>query len=135
VAEPTLDAGLRELVSRAEQVRGNAHARYSGFQVGAALRAAGGRIHVGCNVENASYGATMCAERGAVAAMVAAGNGAIEAVAVFTRADPPSMPCGICRQVLLELGSAETIVVAASPEAVVLTTLGELLPLPFAFVR
>jgi cytidine deaminase len=135
VADAELDPRLRELVELAERVRGNAYARYSNFQVGAALRTPSGGVYSGCNVENASYGATLCAERSAIAAMVAAGEREIDAVAVFTDADPPSMPCGICRQVLLEFGGEKMLIVAASPRALRLTTLSELLPQPFSLSR
>jgi cytidine deaminase len=90
---------------------------------------------VGANVENASYGATTCAERNAVAAMVVAGEGEIASIAVFTDSDPPSMPCGICRQVLLEFGRGDMLIVAASPRARIVTTLAELLPRPFVLDR
>jgi cytidine deaminase len=135
VSDEELDTASRELVARAEEARNNAYARYSGFKVGAALRTRGGAVHAGCNVENASYGATSCAERSAIAAMVGAGEREIESIAVFTDADPPSMPCGICRQVLLEFGRDDTKVVAASRRTVIVTTLKELLPRPFLLDR
>jgi cytidine deaminase len=135
MADADLDPRLRELVELAERVRGNAYARYSNFHVGAALRTLRGGVYSGCNVENASYGATLCAERSAIAAMVAAGEREIDAVAVFTDADPPSMPCGICRQVLLEFGGEKMLIVAASPRGLRLTTLSDLLPQPFLLSR
>ena len=125
---------LDELVALAERVRSNAHAPYSNFRVGAAVRTASGAVFTGCNVENASFGATICAERNAIAAMVAAGERELVAVAVFTEADPPAMPCGLCRQVLLEFGPNASVV-AASPSARKVTTLRELLPEPFLFRR
>ena len=130
MAEP-LDASLKELVERAARVRENAHAPYSHFRVGAALRTTSGNVFAGCNVENASYGATSCAERSAIAAMVAAGEREVAAIAVFTDADPPGMPCGICRQVLLEFGRPGTEIVAASPRDLRRITLERLLPEPF----
>jgi cytidine deaminase len=133
VAEP-LDASLRELVERAARVRENAHAPYSRFRVGAALRTTSGHVFAGCNVENASYGATSCAERSAIAAMVAAGEREVAAIAVFTDADPPGMPCGICRQVLLEFGRPGTEIVAASPRDLRRITLERLLPEPFTLM-
>jgi cytidine deaminase len=131
VAEPELSPSIRELVALAEKVRENAYARYSGFAVGAALRTRAGAVYVGCHVENASYGATSCAERSAIAAMVSAGEREVESIAVFTDANTASMPCGICRQVLLEFGRPDTAIVAASPRGVALTSLAELLPRPF----
>jgi cytidine deaminase len=133
VAEP-LDASLKDLVERAARVRENAHAPYSRFRVGAALRTTSGNVFAGCNVENASYGATSCAERSAIAAMVAAGEREVAAIAVFTDADPPGMPCGICRQVLLEFGRPGTEIVAASPRDLRRITLERLLPEPFTLM-
>ena len=135
MAERELDAASAELVALAEKARESAYARYSGFKVGAALRTRGGAVHVGCNVENASYGATSCAERSAIAAMVGAGEREVASIAVFTDADPPGMPCGICRQVLLEFGFPDTRIIAASPRELIVTTLAELLPRPFVLDR
>lgn len=123
---------LEELVNAARAVQKHAHAPYSRFRVGAAIRTTSGQTFVGANVENASYGATVCAERSAVSAMVAAGEREIEAVAVYTDADTPTMPCGVCRQVLLEFGPRCTVV-AVTPSGRETTTLAELLPMPFVF--
>jgi cytidine deaminase len=120
------------LVAAARAVRRHAHAPYSRFAVGAAVVDERGRVHVGCNVENASYGLTVCAERNAVAAAVAAGARAVHAVAVVTPTRPPGTPCGACRQVLAELGGADTRVLLAGPRgAAEATTLGALLPRSF----
>lgn len=91
---------LDELVDLAKDARKNAYAPYSKYKVGAAVATKSGKTFVGCNVENASYGATICAERGAVMAMVAAGETEIAAVAVVT--EDGGSPCGMCRQVLSE---------------------------------
>ena len=115
------------LVSAARAVRLRAHAPYSRFRVGAAVLDERGRIHVGCNVENASYGLTVCAERNAVAAAVAAGAKHVRAVAVCTTMG--ATPCGACRQVLAERGTAATAILLAGPTgAPRATTLGALLP-------
>jgi len=127
----SLPEELRSLVEQARVARERAYAPYSGYLVGAAVRAKGGETFVGCNVENSTYGATICAERVAVVAMVAAGCRELTAVAVFTDGDPLGMPCGICRQTLIEFGLPGTIVVAASPRELKKTTLGALLPEPF----
>jgi cytidine deaminase len=116
------------LVMAARAVRRRAHAPYSRFAVGAALVDEKGRVHVGCNVENASYGLTVCAERNAVAAAVAAGARAVRAVAVVTPTKPPGTPCGACRQVLAEFAGPDTPVVVDRAGTF---TLAELLPMAF----
>jgi cytidine deaminase len=99
--------------------------------VGAAVRS-GGRTFSGCNVENASFGLTVCAERSAVAAMVAAGGRRLEAVAVASTTVPPTPPCGMCLQTLAEFAGPELLVVLAGGRgSVVETTLGALLPMSF----
>lgn len=125
---------LDELGEAARAVQPHAHAPYSNFKVGAAVRSASGRIYVGCNVENASYGATVCAERNAIGAMVAAGETELAAVAVFTEADTATMPCGLCRQVLREFAE-DAPILALTPSARKQTTLAELLPEAFVFRR
>ncbi|HVV52618.1 MAG TPA: cytidine deaminase, partial [Polyangia bacterium] len=113
-------------------VRRRAHAPYSKFTVGAAVLDERGRVHLGCNLENASYGLTVCAERNAVAAAVAGGARRIAAVAVASGAIPPALPCGACRQVLAELGAPDTEVLIAGPSGgAERTTLGDLLPRAF----
>ena len=129
-----LTADLDELVDRARAVREHAHAPYSGFLVGAALRAENGQIFVGCNVENASYGGTICAERSAILAMVAAGQRSIKAIAVFTDADTLAMPCGICRQVISEFEQGARLVVANPREQRVLG-FAQIFPEPFVLDR
>jgi cytidine deaminase len=119
------------LVEAAAAVRKRAHAPYSRYAVGAAALDGQGRTHLGCNVENASYGLTVCAERHAVAAAVAAGATELRGVAVVTSSAPPASPCGACRQVLAEFGDFPVIL--ANPDGDRrLTTVAELLPDAFA---
>lgn len=122
---------LEALVAAARAARENAYAPYSNFRVGAAVMGASGRIYVGCNVENATYGATVCAERAAICSMVASGETRLMAVAVFTDASPPASPCGICRQVLVEFAEDAPVVVA-SLEVQSVLSLAALLPERFA---
>jgi cytidine deaminase len=121
------------LLTAARAVRTQAHAPYSRFQVGAAVLDEAGRIHAGCNVENASYGLTICAERNAVAAAVAAGAKSLRAVAIVTRdRRPPATPCGACRQVLAEFASDDLPLLMAGPTgAAQEQRLGALLPQAF----
>lgn len=99
----------QELIQRAIAARLNAHAPYSNFQVGAALLAKDGRVFNGCNVENLSYGLTICAERNAVFAAVAAGVKEFAAIAIVADTREPISPCGACRQVMAEFGDFKVI--------------------------
>ena len=106
----------------------NAYAPYSKFRVGAACLTAGGGVFTGVNVENASYGLTVCAERNAVFHAVAAGEREIRAVLVYTPTAEPTTPCGACRQVLSEFGGDITILCHCDGDAVLETSIAELLP-------
>jgi cytidine deaminase len=125
-----LSAAERALVDAARAASERAYCRYSGYAVGAAIRAADGRIFTGCNVENASYGATMCAERSAIFAMAAAGERRIVAVCVYAPAEPMAMPCGMCRQVISEFCGDAPVLVAA-PRGVLRRSFAALLPEAF----
>ena len=117
------------LIADAKAVRENAHAPYSNFKVGAAIRAKSGKVYVGCNVENVAYPEGTCAEAGAVAAMVAAGETQIVEVAVIADSPLPVSPCGGCRQKLAEFGGADVIVTLATVDGTAqATTIGDLLP-------
>jgi cytidine deaminase len=121
----------KALLAAARAVRAHAHAPYSKYRVGAAVLDERGRVHVGCNVENASYGLTVCAERNAVAAAVAAGARHVRAIAVVTATG--ATPCGACRQVIAELADPAAPVLLARPGgAARATTVGGLLPRAFA---
>ena len=124
------------LLDAAERTLRNAHAPHSHYRVGAAVLTEGGRIFAGCNIENASYSLTLCAERVAVGAALAAGAKHIRAVAVV--ADGPSVPypCGACRQVLAEFAKDDTPILVAirgHQRAAEIFTLGALLPHAFRF--
>jgi cytidine deaminase len=122
----------QELLEAAERVMRRAHAPYSQFKVGAALRGGDGAIHLGANVENASYSQAQCAEASAIGAMVAAGETRITAIAVVAERVERCPPCGGCRQRLAEFADPSTPVYLGRPGSEPLvTTLGELLPLQF----
>lgn len=116
------------LIAAAREVREKAYAPYSRFQVGAALRTKSGRVFCGCNVENLSYGLTVCAERAAVFAAVAAGETEFEAIAVVADSVQPVTPCGACRQVLVEFSGDLKICSANLQDQRYESTIGELLP-------
>ncbi|HEX5052761.1 MAG TPA: cytidine deaminase [Planctomycetota bacterium] len=124
---------LDRLVAAAAAVRAHAYVRASGFAVGAAVLAPDDTIAAGCNVENASYGLTICAERAAVCAAVARGARSLRAVAVVTDLAEPARPCGACRQVLAEFGPDMHVVLVGRGGVVRRTTLDRLLPEPFTF--
>ena len=118
------------LVSAARAAQQQAYVPYSRFRVGAALESEDGRIFAGCNVENASYGLTICAERAAVCVAVAAGVRRFRRAVVVTDTDPPSTPCGACRQVLAEFGP-DMPVLAVGSAGSASWTMRELLPAAF----
>lgn len=122
---------LDELVEAARAARARAYAPYSRFAVGAAVRGDNGKIYAGANIENASYGLALCAERTAVAQAVMDGVQSLRAVAVMTTTSPPAAPCGMCRQTLAEFSRALQVVLVNDRGERVETTLDELLPRAF----
>lgn len=124
-----------DLLTAAKRAWANAYAPYSGFRVGAALRADSGTIYLGANIENASYTVTRCAEQSAVQAMASHGERRFSEIVVYTAAEPPASPCGACRQVLHEFAPEATVFLVNSQGSVKLFTVAELLPDGFALER
>jgi cytidine deaminase len=121
------------LLDAAKAVQQNAYVPYSRFKVGAAIRSASGQIYAGCNVENVAYPEGTCAEAGAIAAMVAAGETEIAEVVVIANGPMPVTPCGGCRQKLAEFGKADVqVTMTCEGGASQKMTIGELLPGAFA---
>lgn len=118
----------KKLIETAIEFRNRAYAPYSGFKVGAAVEGASGKIYGGCNIENTSYGLTICAERAAVARAVAEGEREIKSVAVATSDKKLSMPCGACRQVIIEFGKGADIFCTDPEGNFNLYKSGEMLP-------
>lgn len=122
---------IPRLIAAARRAQRNAYAPYSGLKVGASVLCRGGRIHTGCNVENASYGESLCAERACVTHAVARGDREILAVAVVTSSPYAVMPCGACRQVIAEFGLGIKVVVVGAEGKPLVKAIRELLPHPF----
>lgn len=117
-----------ELVERAKEGMKRAYAPYSGFRVGAALLCRSGRVFTGCNVENASYGAAICAERTAIVKAVSEGETEFVKLAVVCSAGTRAYPCGICRQVMVEFMPEGSVVLEDTKEGITEFSVGELLP-------
>jgi cytidine deaminase len=123
---------MDDLLKAARAAMQQAYAPYSKFHVGAALRTTDGAIHAGCNVENAAYPEGVCAEAGAISAMVMAGGRRIEEICVIGPGEGLVTPCGGCRQKIREFGTADTMIHICGPEGHRRTfTLGDLLPASF----
>src|SRR5574337_1590039 len=119
------------LVAAARQARENAHAPYSNFRVGAALRARSGRVYTGCNVENATYGLTVCAERVAIFKAISEGERGFDAIAIVTQTEALTPPCGACRQIIWEFCGDAEIILANLKGQVEVHRASQLLPRPF----
>jgi cytidine deaminase len=123
---------MSELFEKARAVREHAYAPYSQFKVGAAIRSASGKIFIGCNVENAAYPEGVCAEAGAISAMIAGGETKISEICIVADTSQPIAPCGGCRQKLAEFSTPETeVILAGSKGEVTRRTVGDLLPESF----
>ncbi len=127
-----VEDGRERLVALAREVRERAHAPYSGFKVGAVVEAIDGRVFTGCNVENSSYGLSLCAERVAVFKAISEGCQTLLRVAVIADSHSPVRPCGACRQVLSDiLGGDAEVIMSNLKGAVEVRKVRDLLPTPF----
>ncbi len=120
----------KELLTLAAEARGHSYSPYSGYAVGAALLTADGKVYLGCNIENAAYTPTICAERTAFFKAVFDGVRDFEAIAIIGSGETPSFPCGVCRQVMAEFCGDSFLVISSNRDQTVVDarTLGELLP-------
>jgi len=130
-ASTSAKASADKLVAAARAVREHAAAEYSGFKVGAALETSSGAIVTGCNVENATYGLTVCAERVAVFKAISEGHREFTRIVIVADTDSPTPPCGACRQILWEFGGDIEVVLANLTDVKATLKMTELLPLPF----
>jgi cytidine deaminase len=119
------------LITAATQARENAHAAYSNFRVGAALRATSGRVFGGCNVENATYGLTICAERVAIFKAISEGERGFDAIAVVADTDSLTAPCGACRQLIWEFCGDVPVILANLKGKTETIPMRDLFPKPF----
>ena len=126
---PASDA--RVLIAAARHARRHAHARYSGFKVGAALETADGTIVTGCNIENATFGLTLCAERVAMFKALSEGHRRFTRIAIVADTTAPTPPCGPCRQILWEFGGDLAVIMANLRRETGRHGLSDLLPFPF----
>ncbi len=128
-----MDSTKSRLLTAAKKAAENAYSPYSGYKVGAAVLGADGKVYTGCNVENASYGATNCAERTAIFNMVSQGCTQITEMAVYCGAGSSCMPCGVCRQVISEFTATPNILIhTLGSELQKSFTVNELLPHAFS---
>jgi cytidine deaminase len=126
-----LPASETKLVEAARAVRERAHAAYSGFKVGAALESTDGSVSIGCNVENATYGLTVCAERSAIFRAIADGQRSFTRIAVVADTGQPTPPCGACRQIIWEFCGDIEVILANLERVTARYRVSQLLPVPF----
>lgn len=122
---------IEHLIQQAKLAASRAYAPYSRFHVGAAIHTTGGAVFTGCNVENASYGLTCCAERNAIGQMIAAGIQEFDCVVIYTPTTIATAPCGACRQVLYEFSPRAKVVSTCDSDDIIETTVHDLLPNAF----
>lgn len=125
------DPEIVELIDKAREVSRNAYAPYSHFPVGVALKTSSGQIFTACNVENASFGLTVCAERNAIAAMVAAGQKDISTMVIYTPTSKPVESCGACRQSIWEFSKDTRVISVCDGSEILQMSIAELLPSAF----
>lgn len=125
------EARIGEMIVLAKEASTKAYCPYSHFRVGATVLASSGKLYSGCNVENAAYGDTICAERGAITQMVRAGDQEIEMIVIYTPTQIASAPCGSCRQVVNEFGPNARIICVCETDDRIDKALVELLPEAF----
>ncbi|MBP1691569.1 MAG: cytidine deaminase [Bacteroidetes bacterium] len=121
----------RSLVSRARAAKRHSHSPYSRFRVGAAVLTSSGKVYTGCNIENSSYGLTVCAERTALFKAVSEGETSFVAVAIASDEKDATPPCGACRQVIMDLAGDVDVILSTGNGALKVLKLADLLPLPF----
>jgi cytidine deaminase len=127
------DKEKEHLIESARMVQKNSYAPYSNFHVGAAVQTESGDVFVGTNIENASYGLTICAERSAIFTAISHGHARIRAIAITTINEKPTPPCGACRQVMKEFSMPNTLVIMAGREKEIeVKTVDDLLPFSFS---
>jgi cytidine deaminase len=129
--ENTVKKEYKKLINEAEKARKRAYTPYSKFKVGAAVLSVDGKIFTGCNIENASFGLAVCAERVAIFKAISEGSTKFEAIAVIGDTDKPCSPCGACRQVISEFGEGITLIMANLKGDIKIKKIKELLPEAF----
>ena len=125
------NTAMKVLIEQAKKAIQNCYAPYSQFRVAAAILDDAGKIHIGVNVENVSYGMTQCAERNAICSAISKGAKSITAVVIYTPTETPTPPCGACRQVIREFASNTTVLSVCDSENRIESTINDLLPLSF----
>lgn len=129
--ENTVNENYKKLIKEAEKARKKAYTPYSKFKVGAAILSSDGKIFTGCNIENASFGLTVCAERVAILKAISEGSSKFEAIAIVGDTDRPCSPCGACRQVISEFGEDIKIIMSNLEGDIKIKKVRELLPEAF----